>query len=146
MQNNNELNDISNGIMSLIDAILALPIFSSHVGISSYSRKKAAHDALSHLEDHLKIMKIQARGLDSYKFLAWYGYYLSAHADDPKNVIRIATILALNILLSKDIDKKLSKELLSELVAMAIRDGQDDNFGIGKNGVYFIFKTCSKLD
>ena len=145
MQDSNHLNDIANGSISLIDAILSFDTFSGHVGVSDYSREKAAQDALLHLEDHLKIMKIQAKGLDSYKFLAWYGHYLSIHADDPKNVIKIATVLALNIMLSKDIDKKLPKELLSELAAMAIRDGQDDNFGIGKNGVYFIFKTCSKL-
>ncbi|MBL0708995.1 MAG: hypothetical protein JJW00_08110 [Sulfurimonas sp.] len=140
-----EIEAIARGGMQLIDSILVLDLFRTHVGVSDYSKENAAQDAINHLMEHLEIMKIQARGLDSYKFISWYGFFLSNHADDPKNVIRIATILALNIMLRRDNDKSLPKDLLSELAAMALRDGQDDNFGIGKNGVYFIFKTCSKI-
>ena len=145
MQENSNIEIVAKGGMNLLDSILLLDKFKSHVGVSDYSKEKAAQDALDHLGEHLEIMKIQARGLDSYKFISWYGFYLSKHADDPKKVIRIATIVALNIMLKKDRNKSLTKELLLELSAMTIRDGQDDNFGIGKNGVYFIFKTCSKI-
>ena len=75
--------------MNLLDSILKLERFAFHIGVSDYSREKAAEDALEYLSEHLEIIRIQARGLDSYKFIVWYGFYLFNHADDPKNVIRI---------------------------------------------------------
>jgi len=142
---NEDFVDVILGGTHLIDKILELPLFDKYVGVSDISRENALSDAKKHLDDHLIKIRIEAKKLDSYKLISWYGFYLSNRADDPKNVIRIATIVALNIMLYKDVSKKLPKELISEMSAMVVRDGIEDDFGIGKNGVYNTFKACSLL-
>ena len=121
--NDDDFMDSILGGVTLIDKILGLEIFLGYIGVSDISRKKALEDSKNHLSDHLTKIRVEAHNLDSYKLISWYGFYLSNHADDPENVIRIATIVALNILLKKDIEKSLDKCVLSEMAAMAIRDG-----------------------
>jgi hypothetical protein len=143
--NNNEFLNIVLGGTKIIDAILNLDIFKDEVGVSNISRKNALEDAKKHLTEHLIKIEIKAKKLDSYKLISWYGFYLSNHADDPKHIIRIATIVALNKVLKQETEKSLKKDILSEMCAMAIKDGTDDKFGIGKNGVYNTFKACSSV-
>ena len=138
------LNTILGGT-KIIDSILNLKIFKDEVGVSNTSRKSALIDAKLHLSEHLTKIEIRAKKIDSYKLISWYGFYLSNHADDPKHIIRVATIVALNKVLKQETDKFLKKDILSEMCAMAIKDGTDDKFGIGKNGVYNTFKACSSV-
>ena len=67
--NNEKITKTILGASYIIDAILDLPGFKKYIGVSDISRKKALEDAKQHLDDYLIKMKIQAKGIDSFKLI-----------------------------------------------------------------------------
>ena len=112
------------------------------VGLTKQTLLDAAEDAIKH---HAAFVNkfINQKSVDPYKILSWYGFFLSQKADDPDKNILFFTITHLNDLLSKEhLALKLSAPQVEHLYKMAKLDGSEDEFGIGKNGIYSVFSSC----
>lgn len=115
------------------------------IGLTERTLTDAAEDAMKH--HALFINKfINQKSVDPFKIVSWYGFFLSKKADDPAKRILLITIGHLNDLLSKEhLKLKLSYLQMQHLYNMAKLDGSDDEFGIGKNGIYSVFSSCIDL-
>lgn len=112
------------------------------VGLTKQTLLDAAEDAIKH---HAAFVDkfINQKSVDPYKILSWYGFFLSKKADDPDKNVLFFTITHLNDLLCNEhLALKLSSQQVEHLYKMAKLDGLEDEFGIGKNGVYSVFSSC----
>jgi len=72
---------------------------------------------------------------------------LSHHIDDPNKLVLRIVITVMNQLLKNDGEgKALSDSTLNHLYYMVKNDGINDDFGVGKNGLYAVFSACSELN
>jgi hypothetical protein len=115
------------------------------VGLTEKTLRNAAEDAMVHHAAFINKFIIQ-KSVDPFKIISWYGFFLSKNADDPTKSILLLAIAHLNDLLSKEhLKLKLSAAHVQHLYNMAKLDGSDDEFGIGKNGIYSVFSSCIDL-
>ena len=116
----------------------------------------AKREALNHHAEHVVKMNIQQNKLDHNKLLSWYGFILVKQAYMKDHSIRYApltlVIHEMNDLLKACYSSapgmhniKMSQSCLTELRRMAIRDGHDDDFAIGKNGLYTAFRSAFEI-
>jgi hypothetical protein len=133
-------------LIGVFDEMLdRLLVHTGKVGLTVQTLKDAAQDAMVHHAAFIDKF-IEQREVDPYKIVSWYGFFLSRKADDPAKRILLVAIVHLNDLLGKEhLGLQLSKPHILHLYAMAKLDGSDDEFGIGKNGVYSVFSSCIDL-
>lgn len=117
--------------------------------------RAAKEQALQHHEAHIAKMRVDQRRLDPFKFLSWYGFILVRQAwDAPRSRYYplALTIDLMNDLLGRScsdgtgMDRLgMSIDCVRELRRLAERDGVDDDFAIGKNGLYSAFRSAFEI-
>ncbi len=112
------------------------------IGLTQTTLNDAAQDAILHHQSFINKF-IHQKSVDPYKIVSWYGFFLSKKADDPKKMILLIALKHMNDLLSKEpLHQKMSDAHIGHLYNMARLDGMEDEFAIGKNGVYSVFSSC----
>jgi hypothetical protein len=88
--------------------------------------------------------KIIPYKVESYKILSWYGFILY-NLTKNINCLNVA-IIYLNNLLYIDKGQQFDNDFLAKLLWTSLNDNTDNNnFAIGKNGLYMVFKSAVVL-
>lgn len=112
------------------------------IAISEETLDRAKEDAVRHHLSHLCEMNIQQSTVDPYKIAAWYGFFVTEHADDRRRVALLATIYLMRHFLEKEFGVTLDRETSSLLYYYAANNGIKDEHGIGMNGLFMAFNVA----
>lgn len=134
----------TNLYLSAIDRILQQK--TEHVGVAQETLDNAKESAINHHFEFLKECSIRQETVDVYKILSWYGFEISKHADDKKKLAVLACMQVMNCVLKNEkFEPQIPEVLVEHLWEMSQNDGVNDDYGIGKNGVYSVFTTASMV-
>lgn len=98
------------------------------------------------LNRHITTYGVHQADIDFYKVTAWLGMLLYKNSGMPPTFELLDLVGVLNAELKKDY-RCLPLEVLSKIATMAKNDGhsENDDLGVGMNGLYLIFRACYKL-
>jgi len=102
-------------------------------------------NVLSHYHQHAKRHNLNVTGMEPYKIVSWGGLNLCEKYkkidEDKAKLILAVTIATLNKFLEQDINKAFKQDFIQKLFRMIRYECKEEYaFGIGKNGLYMIFK------
>ena len=104
--------------------------------------------AIRHYVKHAKGHNLNVTAIEPYKVISWGSFelcqqYKKTDQEKAKKILMLA-VVSLNYFLLLDVDKKVDISLQKKILRMLIYECRGNNeFGIGKNGLYLIFKTAS---
>lgn len=104
--------------------------------------KSCMEMVIRHMDKHIAEYRICQEDVDLYKVTAWLGFFFAQQ--EPRFRIEVV-VAAMNSLLICD-NRKLPGDFLRKVVHMARNDGKKDEFAIGMNGLYLIFRACYKME
>jgi hypothetical protein len=98
------------------------------------------------LNRHITSYGVHQTDIDFYKVTAWLGMMLYKNSGAPPTFELRDLVGVLNAELKKD-HRSLPPEVLTKIATMAKNDGhsENDDLGVGMNGLYLIFRACYKL-
>lgn len=107
---------------------------------------KAIASLKDKLNRHVTTYGVHQADIDFYKVTAWLGMMLYKFSGTPPTFQLLDLVGVLNAELRKDY-RDLPLEVLSKIATMAKNDGhsENDDLGVGMNGLYLIFRACYKL-
>ncbi len=133
------------GLMRLVDK--AFLSKEKYVGIAGKTLDSAKRSAMEHHYKFLNHFKMRQSCVDPYKIMSWYGFYLAEHADDSEKVAVLAAIRIMNRMLQKEkYSNRLAEDFLLHLYELAKNDKFEDEFGVGKNGLYAVFTAAAMIN
>jgi hypothetical protein len=139
----NEDKALAHQIMEVVDAVIKRE---PNIGHTEITLDKAKRDAITHHSKFIHELGVTQNKVDVYKVCSWYGFYLAKHLDDPKKLCLWIVLEVMNLMLSKEKHStRLSDDFIKHLHAMTQNDGFQDEFGVGKNGIYSAFSACKNL-
>jgi hypothetical protein len=134
-------------LMEKLDSVLRTKDFSDKHGLLSLTKDdfdNAKEKTITHHYAFLTKLKIQQTSIDPYKIMSWYGFYLSEVAQDDKKIAVLCAIQIMNNMLKYDsFGKPIVTDLVCHLWFLARNDKVNDDFGVGKNGIYSVFTAAS---
>jgi hypothetical protein len=102
----------------------------------------AVENALKYLKKYAGLYTLKQDSPEAFKLVAWIGVELHELSD--KSMHTSVVVHALHHVL-KTTGKEFAPQFLSKISAMiAKNNGSNDDFAIGKNGLYLTFKSASK--
>jgi hypothetical protein len=129
-------------MMKIVDAILRKK--GKYVGVAESTLDEAKRSAMQHHYNFLERFSIFQTAVDPYKILSWYGFYIAKHADDKDKISVLASMYVMNTMITHEPNKaRLPNVLMAHLYQLVKNDEVDDDFGIGKNGIYAVFTAAS---
>ncbi|WP_456470695.1 hypothetical protein [Caminibacter sp.] len=107
-------------------------------------------DIVNHYKEHAKKHSLTVTAIEPYKVISWgsVSLCLKYQKNDIKKAkyFLVLAILSLNVFLKEDVGKNHSSDFLKKVYKMLMLECQGDkNFGIGRNGLYMIFKSASLI-
>jgi hypothetical protein len=136
--------ELINNLLNKIDETIVSQ--QGKIGFTAKTLVEARKLAMTHHSKFLLKFKIKQDRIDPYKILSWYCFYLVEVLDDPdKRSIAICLGEMNNILKHEKHGLYLPSKMLRHLYELAINNNTDDEYAIGKNGVYAVFTSCSEI-
>jgi len=101
------------------------------------------------LGDHTSNNSLDGNEIDAYKIISYGGISLCKkyQLTDPKYAkkLLLTTITTLNVVLSKEVNKKFQTEFLQNITKAVFASCKKPDTGINKHGLYFTFKGAMKI-
>lgn len=139
--------EIIHHLMEKLDYILCSKAFSDKHGslnLTSDCLAEAKEKTITHHYKFLAKLQIQQTSIDPYKIMSWYGFYVSEGANDSRKIAVLCAIQIMNNMLKYDsFGKPIATDLVCHLWFLVRNDKVNDEFGVGKNGIYSVFTAAS---
>lgn len=102
---------------------------------------------LKHLNGHVDKFGLCHDDIDYYKIAAWLGMFLIKNtSSDVYGVEENDVVMTMAFEMEAGDGRRLDRESLYMVTDMLKNDGIEDEHGIGKNGLYLIFRAAAKSE